>query len=294
MKDVKDSQTDPKYMTPSCPICLEDFPSSPDSQTAHTDIPIPLSLASQQSDEASRKTESKKSELQHPKRPMSLQCGHVFCHECLSAHFKQSKQKDRCPICREHLDPMQPKSPPPEPGGPPHFGYFGSFTGQNQQSRPSTCAETINSENLPTYGAQQSYQHPHQESQHNSDNTFPQQQQQQQQQSNQQSQRYPYQQFNYGNQQNSINRWLEWQFRLNRLRYIYPGVIDHHSYSVMNSAIQQQNVAELIQVAEVRQNAVQRIVTDYRTRQKAAKSGSSGSRSSFGGGSSSGGRGGGW
>ena len=78
------------------------------------------------------------------------------------------------------------------------------------------------------------------------------------------------------------------------LYYPYLSCVYTGTYQAINSAIDNQNLTELIRASETRQVLVQRIITDYHTRQEARSSGSRGGSSSFGGGRSSGGGGGGW
>eukprot|EP01036_Dinobryon_divergens_P031458 gene31458-40857_t len=69
MRDIDKSVSENKYVTSSCPICLEDYIVEDSS----------------------------------PRRQMALvTCGHTFCHACLMQLFQQSNC--RCPICRVEIE----------------------------------------------------------------------------------------------------------------------------------------------------------------------------------------------
>lgn len=93
MKDISDCKDRNVFASSSCPICLEDFPTSPEQESGLIDGE-PYS----KSDEIGKSQEKKSS-----KRPMSLQCGHVFCWGCLTQHLKSNESI--CPICRAPADP---------------------------------------------------------------------------------------------------------------------------------------------------------------------------------------------
>eukprot|EP00047_Mylnosiga_fluctuans_P005787 m.242699 g.242699 ORF g.242699 m.242699 type:complete len:414 (+) comp14090_c0_seq1:3130-4371(+) len=65
-----DTAEGPVYRSPSCPVCLEDYPDS-------------------------RQTAS-------PRRATALACGHVFCAACLQTLFRRVAAPS-CPICRASL-----------------------------------------------------------------------------------------------------------------------------------------------------------------------------------------------
>jgi uncharacterized membrane protein YgcG len=100
--EVKNMETDSKYKSTSCPICLEDFPktSKPESTVGE-------------------ESSSKDNNL---RRPMVLRCNHIFCYQCLREHLKQPQGKS-CPICRQPVDQDENHQPPPpqpnrrSPGG---------------------------------------------------------------------------------------------------------------------------------------------------------------------------------
>lgn len=294
MKDLKDSKTGNKFKTTSCPICMDDFPAESLTSESKTFTSTADHVTSEsKSDTTERfvmptdsnsKPEVIVGEDKNPSRPMALRCGHVFCYTCLTDHFKKSKNNMVCPVCREPVDENAPKPqsrPPPGPGAAPGTGRYGPPNDSQQRTRPS-CAETLNTEDLPTYQGSQNI--PQQTAQMPAAadtntgwgswfrSTGP------------SSQAY----------RNNRLDWLEYQFRLQRMRYLYPSLINTHTFRAMNSAIDSQNVDELIRSSELRQVAVERIITDARTRAAAARSGSSGSNYSFGGGRSSGGRSGRW
>lgn len=89
----------------------------------------------------------------------------------------------------------------------------------------------------------------------------------------------------------------EWRFRLHRMHYLYPSVVDYEFLRIANGAINRGSMSDLRYYITERGAQVQRLATDLRHRmeQAARHSGSHGSsRSSFGGGRSSGGGGGRW
>lgn len=89
----------------------------------------------------------------------------------------------------------------------------------------------------------------------------------------------------------------EWRFRLHRMHYMYPSVVDYEFLRIANGAINRGSMSDLRYHITERGAQVQRLATDLRHRmeQAARHSGSHGSsRSSFGGGRSSGGGGGRW
>ena len=116
------------YMSSSCPICLEDFPPISDihppqnddigSRTGiemigldHDQHSSNLSSSSSAAASSSNNINTTNSTTvaatvssnQHPNRPMSMQCGHVCCHQCLINLFStagRSRLQPLCPICR--------------------------------------------------------------------------------------------------------------------------------------------------------------------------------------------------
>jgi uncharacterized membrane protein YgcG len=100
MKEIKENETEESgiYMSSSCPICLDDFPTktiidceAPSHKGLET---IGLNPHYQMNSAAAGS---------NPKRPMSLQCGHVCCHSCLVELFdaaSRARTKALCPMCR--------------------------------------------------------------------------------------------------------------------------------------------------------------------------------------------------
>lgn len=89
----------------------------------------------------------------------------------------------------------------------------------------------------------------------------------------------------------------EWRFRLHRMHYLYPSVVDYEFLRIANGAINRGSMHDLRSQMTERGVQVQRLATELRHRmeQAARSSGSHGSsRSSFGGGRSRGGGGGRW
>lgn len=85
-------------------------------------------------------------------------------------------------------------------------------------------------------------------------------------------------------------------YRIRRMRYLYPDYMTIEMMRSMQRSLNTNNpVAEFNRLAVQRQTEAQRMITDIKERQKAARSGTGGAhRSSFGGGSSGGGGGGRW
>lgn len=284
MREVSEAQqTDASggvFMSSSCPICLEDFPVSigvgtnsisnttsktyADSSDKKNDNykkdkekvdnemqPVLESEMNESSNEDKSQSISKKD---NPRRPMSLPCGHVFCHSCLMEHFKQSRNSKACPICRKGVDGS---TPPPAPFPLGHrpsdsTSQHGNGSTTTGTGRPS-CAETLNSDTLPS-------------SISTSDNN--------------------------ANTRVDTHRWLEWDYRLNRMHQRYPTVIDLYTYRTINQAITNRNPTAMLEVSRTRQTQVTRTLDDMQYRREMAAKGGRGSSSGFGGGRSSGGFGG--
>ena len=84
-------------------------------------------------------------------------------------------------------------------------------------------------------------------------------------------------------------------YRLNRMHYLYPRVVNTATLDSMAGAVHSGNSAAFMAAAQTRQTEVTKIIADNKARAAAAAKGKSGSsRSSFGGGRSSGGRSGRW
>ena len=84
-------------------------------------------------------------------------------------------------------------------------------------------------------------------------------------------------------------------YRVDRMSYLYPQVMNAQTRRSMLSAIETGDTSGVLAAAQSRLNSVKVIMADAAKAEAAARSGSSGSSSSsFGGGRSSGGRGGGW
>lgn len=89
----------------------------------------------------------------------------------------------------------------------------------------------------------------------------------------------------------------EWRFRLHRMHYMYPSVVDYEVLRTANAAIDRGNLGDLHNQLTARGAQIRLQAEQLRTQMeaRARASGSSGSsRGSFGGGSSSGGGGGRW
>ena len=220
--DYKDGKMKPKPEKPdeSIPLLSGQSPSSPQTTAAGC--------------KSSTTSTSKSKEETDSRRQMALQCGHTFCHSCLMAHFKQSKQNLLCPICRTHIDPDVKR--PPAPPGPPFSGggstYRGSSSGAGDGSSGTgsgnntggACAESFNTESFTqqsdTYSSTTSSTSFTQNRINTSSNTNYYSSQQQQQQ----------QQYTQYIQQRSRWQFLEWQYRLSRMHRLYPQVIDTGVY----------------------------------------------------------------
>ena len=88
---------------------MELFTTSSDEPET-VDIPdVPAASGAPILSSSSEKTGGNKSSL----RAMKLQCGHLFCHGCLSEFLKTNEGK-KCPVCRAPVTGER-----PEPGAPP-------------------------------------------------------------------------------------------------------------------------------------------------------------------------------
>jgi uncharacterized membrane protein YgcG len=113
MKEMADCKENNTFSTPSCPICLEDFPEETDPQDKPSSPPINVDQEAPANTAAPSPAPAGPKRLS-PKRPMSLQCGHVFCYDCLSTHLK-SQNGTTCPICRSPVNPDDPTRPSARP-----------------------------------------------------------------------------------------------------------------------------------------------------------------------------------
>jgi len=241
-----DSSHQPKvFASKSCPICLEDFVSN---------------------DEASAR------------RPKKLFCGHLFCHECLSAYLRDGT---KCPICRAPVDgsipprpPSAPSPPPPPPPPPPR---------PDQHQQPPPPADPHGSSGG---GGFWSWGGGAGAGGHSvgsgggcsaaSDGPFS----------------------STSSSSGIRTNWArapELMYRLRRMHVLYPETMNTDTMHALSSGIDSGNLQAVQRAIDQRSAAVQTIVTSIQSRNNARSSGSSGSRSrSFGGGRSSGGGGGRW
>mmetsp|Transcript_23024 Transcript_23024/g.20914 ORF Transcript_23024/g.20914 Transcript_23024/m.20914 type:complete len:475 (-) Transcript_23024:64-1488(-) len=111
MRELSDSTEQPSYASKSCPICLEDFPSSTNTDTNSHSLDVESNLTNRKPTEDNN---SNKSSL--PNRPMALKCGHTFCFTCLEKHLK-SAGGNKCPICRKSVKTGQDDVVPPPTRG---------------------------------------------------------------------------------------------------------------------------------------------------------------------------------
>lgn len=258
MKEIKENDIDNAgvYMSSSCPICLEDFPSSSigfsssNSVSGIDQAPPPGSVSAPPSASStvggdglemiginqiknSIADESFVSNLS-PSRPMYLQCGHVFCHGCLTGLFASASRSHTialCPICRAPCE-----------------------TASDNNSNSNINSSSIN----------------------NNDDA-----------------RVPLMSRTHGNFRQ--NRRMEYLYRARRIYERYPRSMDAHTLNTLVSALDNGDLFQATALLRERQIINSTTITDIATRQTAISSGSHGSKSkSFGGGRSSRGRGGKW
>eukprot|EP01036_Dinobryon_divergens_P018311 gene18311-24941_t len=101
MKETTDPSST-KYFTATCPICLDDFPKTEMQQKSSEPYPTSGSPVSDENKAGSmadddsvtsNKSITTTTHSSDPKRPMSLQCGHVFCYTCLKQYLKDKAQQ---------------------------------------------------------------------------------------------------------------------------------------------------------------------------------------------------------
>eukprot|EP01035_Chromulina_nebulosa_P017592 gene17592-23162_t len=128
MRELSDSSDQPNYSSKSCPICLEDFPSTTSIDTKSHSVDVESNLSNRKPID---ETNSNKSLL--PNRPMALKCGHTFCFTCLEKHLK-SAGGNKCPICRKSVKTGQDDAVPP-----PHRGS------RSNNASDDTCSSSSQS-----------------------------------------------------------------------------------------------------------------------------------------------------
>lgn len=311
---------DKLFITTSCPICLESFPETSEqvspvlvsADDVDTDFGGAVGENGDGSDSGSdgrSREDILRTLTPHPAspvfdaktpavtklKPMALRCGHTFCNDCITTYLKTNEGK-KCPICRfpvhadyDHLHQRQAPRPPGGPGSPTTgSGGTGGDDGTSCRSAQSaaTTAGTAGGrvlEPLETEGAHRANQEPmymNDEQTGFNQNTYT----------------------NWGtggtyDSRGFGGRGPEIQYRLNRMRYLYPDVMTLQLLHNMNRAVDRNSISEMRSELSMRSAEVQHTVTQMReAAAKAARS--SGSRgasgSSFGGGRSSGGGGGRW
>lgn len=267
MKEVNNIKEGNKFQCESCPICMDDFPLKVAEGRLEDASNLALSTMESSSSIDAGDTSTTRSshnfgadvteEKNDKKRPMALQCGHVFCYECLETHLNTSNGR-RCPICRENVDGTS--SPATAAGA--ASATAAPPTGGNGTRGPRTSTPITSSNDAPSSSSSPSCS--------NTGRVL---------------RRPP--SFWYR------HHTPELLYRMNRMRYLYPRVMTDVSHAALTNAINNQSFAEFNVAAEQRLLQVTERLTKMREAAKSSgKNGSS--RSSFGGGRSSGGRGGRW
>lgn len=147
MHEVNESK-DNKFQFESCPICLETFSQQRDAadmerlaDNSHISDPDDL-LSTQDGYTSSSQYKEVKSLIPghgtnlaakstDGKRPMTLHCGHAFCHCCLKEYLSGANRNTVCPICRAPVDPDTPVATRPFPRS---FPYGSPSDSQSQHS----------------------------------------------------------------------------------------------------------------------------------------------------------------
>jgi uncharacterized membrane protein YgcG len=213
----------------------------------------------------------------HPRKPMALNCGHVFCRSCLEEYLNKP-DNNKCPICRADID---------------NGGGDGSQQGRTStipsatdrsplRNRRSNLFPFQRSSNIRTlwnyYPSSSSTTGTGAAGSGATDTGL-----------NPGSGSYTQTTYNHFSP--------ELRYRLYRINHYYPDAFTAEALRSMNRAIDTGNFDELRNQVLTRSSELSRLVTEIReaSRNNARKNGMSGSSSSsWGGGRSSGGRGGRW
>ena len=201
---------------------------------------------------------------QHAQRPAKLVfCGHCFCHGCLG-EFLKTPEGTKCPICRAPVDGKRPAQRPTQhPSPPPPPPLQDHQPSEDQRPRRFWSWGADAGAGAGSGGCSVDtgvFVPPPAMGAHWSRST------------------------------------PELLFRIRRMHYLYPEVMDVHTMGALSSGVSAGDVQQVRVAVENRAAAVQSIVTSIQSRAAARSAGSGGSkmRGSFGGGRSGGGGGGRW
>jgi len=201
---------------------------------------------------------------QHAQRPNKLGCGHCFCHGCLS-EFLKTPEGTKCPICRAPVDgkrpPQRPAQHPTPQAPPPPPSPQDHQPSENQRPRPFWSWGAGAGAGAGGCSVDPGVSVPPPAMGMRWSRSTP-----------------------------------ELLFRIRRMHYLYPEVMDAHTMGALSSGVSAGDVQQVRVAVEARSAAVQSIVTSIQSRAAAKSAGSGGSkmRGSFGGGRSGGGGGGRW
>lgn len=275
MNEVSEGDAN-QFETKTCPICLEGFEKVDDvvevlegtcRSTPASSSPLSSSSSSGSGSGAGTGVAgapgAKEKEKKSPRRPMKLQCGHLYCFGCLSEYLKTSNGT-KCPVCRAPVNGDRPEPPPAHPPG----GGGGGGGGGSGHSNSGTCAAGFPEEGNPSASAPTSA-----------------------------SSRFLEPPLYLSRRRGHMwdHHSAQWAYRVHRMHTLYPEVMTAETVHALNIALTTGSQAEFQRIAAARGVVVNKTINDLQARAKAARSGSQGSSSgSFGGGRSSGGGGGRW
>jgi uncharacterized membrane protein YgcG len=260
-------------------------------------------------------------------KTVTLRCGHVFCISCMET-FLNSERSNRCPICRKSLSEDRddtnrgPHSLPSGSSGAmdtqPRLRRTSGSSGTIDRSTTTRHRPLMSSGIFSSFGRRTVHPYNHDWDQSSAVNvngggtytvtetvtssstgttsTFGETTSSSSADASGQPSGHYYHDGAYSSHR--FNYFSpEWRFRLHRMHYLYPSVVDYEFLRIANGAINRGSMSDLRYHITERGVEVQRLATElqHRMEQAARESGRSGSsHMSFGGGRSSGGGGGRW